>query len=792
MKYERVFCCGLAALIICCKIYAGGAAEPPWSAQWIGPDSAGSNTWLCFRKSVSFKEVPATLSARIAVDSKYWLWLNGRLVVFEGGLKRGPTPEDTYYDRVELAPYLKRGVNTIAVLVWYWGKDGFSHNSSGKAGLLFEAQASDQTIVSDDTWKVLQHPAFGTDDPPYPNYRLPEFNVHFDARHDIPGWFKPGFEDAGWPAATSFGVPPVVPWNNLELRPIPEWRNSELKEYIRVQKTNDAKGNQVLEAILPYDAQVTPWLCVQALAGCRIDIRTDDYMGGGSPNVRSVYITRKGIQEFESLGWMNGHRVIYTAPAAVQFRSVKYRETGYNADIVGEFHCDDAALNTLWQKARRTLYVTMRDNYMDCPDRERAQWWGDEVNELGETFYVFDAANGPLLARKGIRELARWQRADHTLYAPVPAGRPASDVRHDLRNGAWNVELPLQMLAAVGYYGFWNYYLYTGDHDTLALAYPHVREYLNRFRQDANGLILHSAGDWDWADWGANIDVNVLDSAWYYLALKGAIQMAQVCGQPADVLDWQARQAAIEKGFNATFWNGREYRSPAYQGETDDRVNALAVVAGLAKPEQYAALREVFARHQNASPYMEKYVIEALYQINAPDDAMRRMKARWKDQIEGWTTTLWEGWGIGDEKFGGGTYNHAWSGGALTVLSQYAAGVAPEEPAYRKYHVMPCLGGLQTIQSEVPTPNGNIKLDIEQDGRGIRLNLSSPLHTTARVGLPIPAGKSFRNIIANGTVVWEKNGLTVDAVGVALESADARMVRLLVAPGIWHFKGYYE
>lgn len=45
-------------------------------------------------------------------------------------------------------------------------------------------------------------------------------------------------------------------------------------------------------------------------------------------------------------------------------------------------------MNELWKRSVRTLYITMRDSYMDCPDRERAQWWGDEVNELGEAFYA--------------------------------------------------------------------------------------------------------------------------------------------------------------------------------------------------------------------------------------------------------------------------------------------------------------------------------------------------------------------------------------------------------------------
>ncbi len=55
-------------------------------------------------------------------------------------------------------------------------------------------------------------------------------------------------------------------------------------------------------------------------------------------------------------------------------------------------------------KARRTLYVTMRDTYMDCPERERAQWWGDVVNELGESFYALDPKSR-FRAQKGILEL---------------------------------------------------------------------------------------------------------------------------------------------------------------------------------------------------------------------------------------------------------------------------------------------------------------------------------------------------------------------------------------------------
>ena len=70
------------------------------SARWITSPEIGvdsQNTWIAFRKEVYLKSVPDTLFAQIAADSKYWLWINGDLVVFEGGLKRGPNPKDTAF-----------------------------------------------------------------------------------------------------------------------------------------------------------------------------------------------------------------------------------------------------------------------------------------------------------------------------------------------------------------------------------------------------------------------------------------------------------------------------------------------------------------------------------------------------------------------------------------------------------------------------------------------------------------------------------------------------------------------
>jgi alpha-L-rhamnosidase len=155
------------------------------------------------------------------------------MVVFEGGVKRGPNPKDTYYETVDISGYLTKGANTIAVLGWYFGKDGYSHISSGKSGFIFECVTPGMNILSDGSWKVLQHPAYGTCPPPIPNFRLPEYSIRFDARNDIGNWFTKNYPVDKWSNEKMLGKPPIAPWNNLVLRPIPQWKDSKLLSYVQ-------------------------------------------------------------------------------------------------------------------------------------------------------------------------------------------------------------------------------------------------------------------------------------------------------------------------------------------------------------------------------------------------------------------------------------------------------------------------------------------------------------------------------------------------------------------------------
>ena len=715
------------------------AQNPYWITAT--EDQSATNTWLGFIKEVSLTQVPEELNARIAVDSKYWLWINGHQVVFEGAVKRGPNPNDTYYDLVNIAPYLQEGNNTISILLWYFGKQGFSYNPSGKAALFFDAQSDYVSIVSDQSWKSFVHPAFYTPMGEVPNFRLSESNIGYDARKavDYTDWYT-GKSNLQFAKAKVVGREGDAPWNKLHYRLIPQWKNYGLQNYLSVEKRMGSL-NDTLVCALPYNCHVTPYFKVNAKAGEVISIQTDHYYGGGAPNVRAEYITKNGQQAYESLGWMSGHKVIYILPKEVRLEEVKYRETSYDSEFVGSFTCDDELLNQLWVKAQRTLMVTMRDTYMDCPDRERSQWWGDAVNESGETFYALSPSSH-LLTKKGMYELIGWQGKDGSLHSPIPSSN-------------WDMELPGQMLASIGFYGFWNYYLHTGDLQTLKDLYPGVRRYLAAWQKNSDGTVQTRQTAWVWGDWGTNIDKEAIFNAWYYIALKGALEMAKALHYEQDVQTIASEMNEFKPAFNSKFWNGKSYRTPSYTEDTDDRVHALAVVGGLAEKKMYPAILKVFKSQEYASPYMEKYVDEALILMGESAYAFTRMKKRFQPMVENSKcTTLYEGWGIGNEGFGGGSSNHAWSGGGLTLMSQYVCGIAPVKPGYELFSVMPTLVNFKHASATMECVRGKISVAWKNEKKLFSMDVFVPQTTHSVIGIPV---KQVRYISCNGDIIWRKH-----------------------------------
>ncbi len=382
----------------------------------------------------------------------------------------------------------------------------------------------------------------------------------------------------------------------------------------------------------------------------------------------------------------------------------------------------------------------MRDNFMDCPDRERAQWWGDVTSEMIMTMYSMDS-NSYLLYQKGVEAMLSHIDESNVLQTVVPI------------NGDY-FELPVQQLA--GIVGFYTYYEYTGDKAFLQKVYDASLNYLKLWEMGENNLVVHRSGSWDWPDWGDKADMTAIENAWVYYALSVTEEMAKLLEKDEDLSFFAERKEAIAKGYKALFTkNGFKSKDVLLP---DDRANALAVLSGLAEEDQYDTIKKVLLTTKNSSPYMEYYVLEALCKMGDYEEAKNRIKDRYEDMVNKDYSTLWEFWNSWQ-----GTMNHAWSGGPLVIMSKHFAGIAPLEAGYEKVKIDPQYTLQKSIDCTVPSAKGLINLNYENTSDGYVINLTLPEDMKAVLYVPADATVSINSELCfkNGEYIKETGNVEI-------------------------------
>lgn len=688
------------------------------NARWIW--TAGEtepNAWAAFRHAFDLAETgPSRL--RVACADKYWLWINGALVVREGGLKSGPTREDWYADELEVSAHLRKGRNQIAVLAWYFGRDGRSHRNSGRAGLFVELETGGARVVTDGTWKARRHPAFGQRGGGLSVW-LAEQAVDFDAASDMPGWPEEGFEDSGWDNANELGAPPCAPWGRLVARPIPFWRDGEPRCYENADELAlPVSGPATVTGRLPANLHVYPRFRLRARAGLEVAVQVE------RDKKLTLYRTREGGQTFEAPAWGNGHWVEYRIPEGAELLEISYRETGYDCDFAGRFACSDAGLAALWEKAARTAYVCMRDTFMDCPDRERSPWIGDIANTVEVSLRALGRSADRLVV-KTLDELAGWAAPGGNLWSSVPTSLYAGTFR----------EFPAQTLLMLGF-AFPAFLAHTGDLAVAGRFYPAMRRYLFEVQRVDDGVVEHRgpwAVGWDpgvqcWYDWNDNIDMEAMDQVLHYAALGALEQAADALGETADADRCRGTRGRIREVFNAKYWSEADggYRSARHDGPSDERVQGMAIVAGIAPVDRLSALAEQIEAGERCSIYMERFPLEALVLAGRPAAALERFRKRFAREIESDYSTLPEC--FGEES------NHAWGGAAVVLLAERLMGISIIGPGCREVRFVPPSEGLDWADVTLPTIHGPLRLAFRRRAGGIDYELTVPEGVRVELG----------------------------------------------------------
>ncbi len=683
-----------------------------WKASWIWDEKSIQNSYVAFRKTFTLSETPTSAIAHISAVTKYYMWVNGELAIYDGSPKRGATPVDGFYEDADLAQYLKKGDNTIVALVTYVGASSNSYVDPGKAGFLFEMDAGSTKVISDTTWKEKRLKEFKNqsllkdDWPNHPSSSYTsEWDVYYDARESNGDYTNPSFDDSSWSNAVITGKVGYLPYGDTYFSDSPI--NKFSKEIIDCVDTDGVIGKKITEATTVHfdigeNKQFSPYFKIEAEAGAHLLYYSNTYEtdNGIAHNFIDDYIAKDGVQEFESYPWRTGSQIIIDVPAGVTILEVGYRDNGYPVERTAKFVSDNADANQLWNEARNTVQICMRDSYMDCPDRERSPYSGDSANQFAFAHYAF-GPSAETLSKKTLRSLPGWVEQDDIIPSRWPS--------------AANNEITIQDLAFIG--SFEDYYNWTSDAESLELVYPIALNYLKLWNMEDNGLPEKRLGTFKWIDWGTTPDANPLYDEFYYIACEDMLYLANKLGHTEDVSFLEGRMNSIKTNFAKVYKTDKGYVSSDTRSP-DERVSALGILTGLIPTEDWEQATDIMENTYTASTYMERYVLEALCYEGEYDIATSRMVKRYEPMLEDDMTTLWEQWGIN------GSFNHGWSGAPILLCSKYVAGIQPKDANFSTYEIAPndTLGNLETVTC---TEKGNISMKVVTEGDTTTITLDT-------------------------------------------------------------------
>ncbi|MGW0021738.1 alpha-L-rhamnosidase-related protein [Rhodococcus sp. NPDC003382] len=763
-----------------------------WAAEWIwsaepalvprsvvpfgAHDPKRFDRWVLFRGMVDLPRVPESADLRITADSRYRLWING-VEIGTGPSRHGP--RSLTADRYPVATTLRPGRNVVAVLGRFyghavpWWEPAAPSFTTGGGGLLAELDCDGEVVLATgDGWRAYPADAWTPSRPlSMLTSQIPEV---FDARLLDPAWTSVDFDDTAWPTATVLyehavvgpvgrARPPIGPYGQIGKRPIPlltgHIRTPASREQFALPDDDPSDvytrlGTDVAAAVpgtagaasaprgsgqrrlVVYDfAAIVAGTVYLELSGKEGDTVTGALVEAVSPvafrSAAAFEVTmRNGDLSFEPDNPVGGRYLVLSVNSpTLEIHRVEVRERRRPRVPTGGFRCSDTLLNRIFDVSVRTVDLTSRDAYLDCPTREQRAWTGDAVVHQSVDLVV-----------NGDWSLARWN--PRLLAQPRQDGMLPIVAVGDFANP---VVPPIPDWALHWIRSVHNLYRYIGDRALVAELLPVAERVLRWFLpyRRADGL-LHEVPGWVLIDWspvqvtGCSAALNAL----WARALRDFGEMSEWLGDAGKGTWAQSLHGDVRVGFEA-FWDPvrRAYRDTLPDGDRPRAVSehtaAAAVTAGLVPAERNDAVlallldrdamftRTPLSDHGvdkagpengapisvrpepdwdtetlvvGAQPFFRYVVHEAIVQLGAAH-RLPVLCRDWRELLATGPTALRECWE-------GGSFAHGWSATPARDLVTFTLGISPAAPGYGRVQIAPRLGDLDWAEGSAPTPAG--------------------------------------------------------------------------------------
>lgn len=745
-----------------------GFDDSRWaSAQVLGP--ANMQPWGSPRVAESRTQPARYLRKEFAVNKKVT-----RAIVFFSGLglselylngsKVGDavlSPAFSQYDKrafyvtYDVTKNVQQGTNAIGVIL---GNGRFYADRSrvysgtkdfGWPKLLLKLRieyddGSAERIVSDISWKLtLDGPIRANND----------FDgEEYDARMELDGWDKAGFNDSKWTPVRLVSAPG-------------DTLSAQIQEPIRVTGTLKAKSmREIAKGVYVFDLgqNIAGWcrLHVSGPTGTRVTLRHAETLNSNGSlyvaNLRSakatdVYTLRgNGAETWEPRFITHGFRYVELTgfPGKPDLNSIEGCVVNDDLAPTGEFESSNPLLNQIYQ----AVVWGVRDNYRsiptDCPQRdERQGWLGDRSAECRGESFLFDNS---LLYSKWMQDIADSQRPSGSLPDVAPT---YWSIYSD------NVSWPSTFIMAPEMLR-----LQFSDTRTISRQYDAAKRWMDYISQwVTNGIIgRDSYGDWcvppedplliHSKDPNRITDKTLIATAYLYHDCRLMANNARLLNKTNDAEHFSKLAEQLKAGLNQKFLD--RDKGQYSNGTQTSCVLPLAfgMVPDDMKTKIFAHLVNKIENethsHIGTGLVGGQFLMRVLTENGRPDlaytIATQRDYPSWGYMIEHGATTIWELWNgnTADPTMNSG--NHVMLVGDLVIwLYENIAGIKsdPGAPGFKHILMKPTpVGDLTYVKASHRSPYGLIRSEWHREKTKFDWNIEIPVNTTATVS--IPAGKA--------------------------------------------------
>jgi alpha-L-rhamnosidase len=762
-----------------------------WKAEWIAPQNTNLKEFgvYHFRKNFDLAQKPNSFIINVSGDNRYRIFVNGNYI------GAGPARGDLMhwnFETFDIAQYLQQGKNTIAAVVWNFGKEMPIAQMSNKTGFILQGNSSYEEIVNTNkTWKVIQNNAYKAipvDGTKLYTYIVVGCGEDMDASKYPFGWEKTDFDDKTWtiaqtlelghPTGTGSGaewylVPRTIPQMEEIYQPMKEIRRFT---NIADELVNDKWLKGTGTFTIPANTKTTI-LLDQTFETVAYPVMT--VSGGKGSSVQFTYAEalmndkrEKGNRNEISGRKMMGNTDIFrpngsqkTTFQPLWFRTFRYIEleietksesltinsfyglkTGYPFEEKASFSSkEDKFMTDIWKVGWQTARLCGGENYFDCPYYEQLQYTGDTRIQSLISLYV---SGDDRLMRKALMDFD-----NSTISEGLTQSRYPSNTTQII---------PTFSLFWVSM--TYDYWMHRKDDKFVQSFLPNIEKVLAWYERklDPKKNMLGPLNWWQFVDWakpwqwdnianiggvpeGATKGNSSIISFQYAYALRQASAIFDTFGQKDKAVYYKTLADLISK---STY----ELCYDATRGEVSDtpdkkffsqHANIFALLSNSVPKANEKAIMEKILNDNSliqTTFYFKFYLTQALKKVGMAERYHGTLQP-WREMINMGLTTFAE------QPEPTRSDCHAWSASPNYDFLATICGIMPDAPGFEEVLVQPALGILNDAEGKMPHPKGQILVSVKRKGKsGIEGEVTLPENIKGRFvwngkTLPLKGGK---------------------------------------------------